>query len=325
MSDLDATLNASLLDDGDSPQSPSTRSRCSAACVRKNWAKVIFVVILVALGCFIIVDTFSTKLLFGIIASICNWLERKKGLGVALYVLVVVLVTISWFPVTYFILAAGFAFSDEFGGVVGLLVTISTSFIGVSVGASISFYLGRYLLRRTIRNYIARKKLTFARAIDAAMKKEGLSMSISLRLVPYIPWPLFHYSAGMSGMRYKSFILGSCGSLPWIALCAFLGEGLSSINDAQEGMTGGKITNMVVLVVGIILTVGTTFQVTAYAKRELEKIQLQEQDGIDKGERDGTEDGVEEDEEAGGGAATERLLTETNRNNELRNATSECR
>ena len=281
---------------------------------------MLFLFAVAAVGCFIVEDMFTTKILFGLIGQICSWLEKKRAVGVALYIGVSIVVTISWFPMTYFILAAGYAFSHEFGSLVGLLVTITTSYIGIIIGSSICFYLGRYLLRKSIREYIARNNLVVFQAVDAAMKKEGLQMSISLRLVPYIPWPLFHYAAGMSGMRFKSFILGSVGSLPWVSLCAFLGEGLSSINDAQEGMTGGKITNLVVLVVGIIFSVLTTAQVTAYAKREFNKIQKEEQE-----KRDGTRttEGLLVDAEAGEGSLTERLLPALDSVNEMRNNTSE--
>ena len=80
----------------------------------------------------------------------------------------------------------------------------------------------------------------------------GTKMAILLRIVPYIPWNVFNYIAGVTGMRFYSYLIGSIGSWPWIVICSFIGSGLKSLDEAASGTSGGDdgVTNTIVLVVG---------------------------------------------------------------------------
>jgi len=102
-------------------------------------------------------------------------------------------------------------------------------------------------------------------------------MSISLRLVPYIPWPAFNYIAGVTGMKFSSFLLGSIGCIPWVLMCAFVGSGLSSAEQANKGVTANQTSNLVILSVGLVSTVITTVMVTSYAKKALKSIQEEDE------------------------------------------------
>jgi uncharacterized membrane protein YdjX (TVP38/TMEM64 family) len=141
----------------------------------------------------------------------------------------------------------------------------------------VAFLLGRYYLRKTVKGYIRKNKMRIVRAVDIAMKKEGTKMAILLRLVPYIPWNVFNYVAGVTGMRFYSFVVGSIGGLPWTTVCTFIGSGLSDLDEAANGTSGGggKERN-IILVAGLVSTVVTTVAVNFYAKKALAEIELEE-------------------------------------------------
>ena len=142
--------------------------------------------------------------------------------------------TVLGVPATIFIIGGGFAFTERFEHY-GLLINFAACYVGCTVGGCIAFFLGRYFFRRTVRAYIRKKKLRIVRAIDIAMKREGTKMAILLRIVPYIPWNAFNYIAGVTGMRFYSFLVGSIGTWPWIIICTFIGNGLNSLDEAASG------------------------------------------------------------------------------------------
>lgn len=80
----------------------------------------------------------------------------------------------------------------------------------------------------------------------------GTKMAILLRIVPYIPWNVFNYIAGVTGMRFYSYLIGSIGAWPWIIICSFIGSGLNSLDEAASGTSGGSNdkTNTIILIVG---------------------------------------------------------------------------
>jgi hypothetical protein len=174
-------------------------------------------------------------------------------------------------------------------------------YVGCTLGGAIAFLLSRYFLRKTVRAYIRKKKMKIVRAVDISMKREGVKMSTLLRLVPYLPWNVFNYMAGVTGMRFPSYMVGSIGTLPWSCLvrfaltqpkpeprqpsaltlpfrvartqCTFVGSGLNSLDDAASGTgsSSDKRVNIGILCGGIVTTVLTTAVVTSYAKKALKE------------------------------------------------------
>ncbi len=111
--------------------------------------------------------------------------------------------------------AAGGAFFGLWAGA-GLALTAAL------IGAVISFGTGRVLGRdavdRLIRGRLAR--------VDTVLGDHGLAAVLVVRLVPLVPFIAINYASGLSGVRFRHYLLGSAvgmvpGSLAYAALGAY--------------------------------------------------------------------------------------------------------
>ena len=135
-----------------------------------------------------------------------------------------------WGPALFFVLYAGLALipcpkallTAAGGALFGLWAGAALSLSAALVGAVISFGVGRLLGRdavdRLIRGRLAR--------VDALLADHGLSSVLIVRLVPLVPFIAINYAAGLSGVRFRHYLLGSAvgmvpGSLAYAALGAY--------------------------------------------------------------------------------------------------------
>lgn len=135
-----------------------------------------------------------------------------------------------WGPILFFTLYAGLSLipcpkallTAAGGALFGLWAGAALSLAGALVGAVIAFGLGRALGRdavdRLIRGQLAR--------VDALLADHGLSAVLIVRLVPVLPFIAINYASGLSGVRFRHYVLGSAvgmvpGSLAYAALGAY--------------------------------------------------------------------------------------------------------
>ncbi len=135
-----------------------------------------------------------------------------------------------WGPAVYFVLYVGLAvipcpkalLTAAGGALFGLWAGAGLALTAALVGAIISFGLGRLLGReavdRLIRGRLAR--------VDALVSDHGLSAILIVRLVPLVPFMAINYASGLSGVKFRHFVLGSAvgmvpGSLAYAALGAY--------------------------------------------------------------------------------------------------------
>lgn len=135
-----------------------------------------------------------------------------------------------WGPALFFALYAALALipcpkallTAAGGALFGLWAGAGLALAAALVGAVISFGLGRLLGReavdRLIRGRLAR--------VDALLADHGLSAILIVRLVPLVPFIAINYASGLSGVRFRHYVLGSAvgmvpGSLAYAALGAY--------------------------------------------------------------------------------------------------------
>lgn len=95
--------------------------------------------------------------------------------------------------------SAGYLFGISQGTLVVLL--------SASVAATISFTIGRTLLRETVENAMADNP-KFAR-LDKAIGREGFKLMLLLRLSPIFPFALSNYLYGATSIDFVSFFAGT--------------------------------------------------------------------------------------------------------------------
>lgn len=106
------------------------------------------------------------------------------------------------------------------GALFGLWVGAGLALGAALIGALLSFGIGRTLGReavdRLIRGRLAR--------VDAVLADHGLVAVLLVRLVPLVPFFAVNYAAGLSGVRFRHYALGSLiGIVPGILAFTALG------------------------------------------------------------------------------------------------------
>jgi uncharacterized membrane protein YdjX (TVP38/TMEM64 family) len=117
-------------------------------------------------------------------------------------------------PASVFIVSAGVIW----GGWPGSLYALA----GAVAGAFLSFIVSRFI-GGDILSKLGKSGAQLARALENA----GFSTLLVLRLIPFFPFPVFNYGAGVSGVKLRDFMLSTTlGLVPAIVVITFSAEAL---------------------------------------------------------------------------------------------------
>ena len=162
---------------------------------------------------------------------------RDTGpVGVLLFVVAYVVSTVAFLPGALLTLAAGFAY----GPVWGLAIASPASVIG----ATCAFLLGRTVLRGWAERKVGGSAK--ARAIDAAVDREGLKLVLLLRLSPVFPFNVLNYALSLTRIGLGRYVLGSAvGMLPGTAFYVYLGSLAPAAAELSTAADSGGTTRIV--------------------------------------------------------------------------------
>ena len=171
-------------------------------------------------------------------------------------------------PGSILTLGAGWAFQQAYNntGVAVLVGTISV-FVGAWCGSVIAFVLGRYVFRDVSEKWAAKYRVT--KALDYAIKTEGLKVVLLLRLCPLVPFTFFNYIMGITGVSFFNYAVGGVGMLPGTIVYVFVGTTIGSIQDAASGNYDAGPAGLVLLIVGSILACVAIIYVSIMVKKYL--------------------------------------------------------
>jgi uncharacterized membrane protein YdjX (TVP38/TMEM64 family) len=221
-------------------------------------AKLIIAVVVV-LGLALIAYYFP---IIPILEQLSSWIGSLGLVGLALFVLVLALSSLFFFPASPVIIATAAVFGFMFG-IVGAV-------LGVALGASLGFFLSRSFLRKDVAERL-RGNPTF-RAIDLAIEEEGWKIVALLRLCP-IPFGLANYLYGLTGVRFQPYLWTTIlGSLPSIVLFCHLGSagraGLKALASGNFHQGPGEIA---LLVLSIVATIAALIFLPRFARKAVAK------------------------------------------------------
>ena len=77
--------------------------------------------------------------------------------------------------------------------------------VGATLGATLAFLVGRYVLRQWIVEKVG-NNLKF-QALDEAVRREGWKMVLLVRLCPIFPFPVTNYGFGITRVSLKEYVL----------------------------------------------------------------------------------------------------------------------
>ncbi len=154
------------------------------------------------------------------------------------FVIVYAVATAVVLPASPFTVLAGVLFGPTLG--------VATALAGATVSAVLGFLLGRWLGRGAVER-VAGARL---RALDELFARRGATAVLLVRLVPVLPLNVVNLACGATGLRLRSYTLGTAvGIVPSVVALVILG------GTAQRPASGPFLGALLLLAV---LTAGGT-------------------------------------------------------------------
>lgn len=210
---------------------------------------VVAVVALLALG----------RQLGGYLPAFAQWIEGLGFWGPVLFIVGYAAATVAFVPGSVLTLAAGAIF--------GLGSGMVYVFAAATLGSALAFLVARYIARQAIeRRLEGNERFT---AIDRAVGREGFKIVVLLRLSPVFPFNLLNYALGLTGVRFRDYVLASIGMLPGTLLYVYYGKVAGDVARLAGGAQVRGAAYYGVLALGLAATVLVTAVVTRTARRAL--------------------------------------------------------
>ena len=104
----------------------------------------------------------------------------------------------------------------------GLAVALSGGLLGGLAGFALSRWLGREAVIRLAGARLA--------GLDRVVSERGFVSVLAARIMPVAPFVFVSYAAGLSGVRFVPYLLGTAvGLVPWSVLYVGIGASVTSI------------------------------------------------------------------------------------------------
>ena len=173
-------------------------------------------------------------------------------------------------PKSILTLGAGFVYVDILGTVAGVLTSTAIVWISASIGATLSFLNGRYLMRSRVVE--CSSKFPNWTIIEQVVEEYGFSVTFWLRMSSVTPYNVFNYLMGMTSVRLVDYVLAHFGMIPDIAVYCFVGGGISEIILIAETGLRDHIVFIVVLTTTLALSIIGMLIISYFAKKRFDKM-----------------------------------------------------
>lgn len=142
-----------------------------------------------------------------------TWFRQQGLVGYLVFILLCIITAVFMLPGGLLAVIAGVAFGGWLGG--------SLTVIGSTIGASLSFLLGRTLLKDAIINKYGDQPVF--KKVTQGVADNGVAFLILTRLVPIFPYALQSYAYALTPMRFWQFsIISGVTMLPACFIYAYL-------------------------------------------------------------------------------------------------------
>lgn len=201
----------------------------------------------------------------GVLHSLLIWVKNLGVLGPVVFIALYILATLLFVPGSILTIGGGVLFGVVWGSI---YVVISAT-----LGASLAFLIGRYLLRAWVAQQIQRNAKF--KAVDQAVGKQGWKIVLLTRLSPLFPFNFLNYAFGVTQVFLKDYVLGSFGIIPGTVLYVYIGSLAGDLAlmgmENQQIHPETQIAKWVIRLAGFIATVAVTVYITRVANQSLEE------------------------------------------------------
>ena len=130
------------------------------------------------------------------------------------------------------------------GAMFGLWIGVPVALVSATIGATLAFWMARYVLRDTVQRRFGDRLET----INKGLEKDGVFYLFSLRLAPVFPFFLINLLMGLTTLRSTTFFWVSLvGMLAGTAAYVNAGTQLAAINHLSDIMSPALIISFIVL------------------------------------------------------------------------------
>lgn len=193
-----------------------------------------------------------------------EWIENAGALGLIVFFILYVVVTVLMLPGVILTLGAGVVFGVVKGS---LLVSLSST-----VGATAAFLIGRYIARSWVEGRI--ESHAILQAMDKAVGKEGWKIVGLTRLSPIFPYNVLNYAFSLTRVSLRDYVVASwIGMMPATVLYIYIGSLAGSLAELGADRTEHVRTpaEWTLYAVGLAATAAVTIIITRIARRALKK------------------------------------------------------
>lgn len=193
--------------------------------------------------------------------NLLSWTYNNDGLALGLYILMLTLLTSMLVPPSLLVLAGGFIFHDVYGLIMGPVITLISSLLGVMFGGMIAFLRAQSSMSRALLGVVC-DRYPILNAVDTAIVKNPLKVMFLMRLNSLIPFGVLNYVFAMKDVDDGLFLVSIVAVLPWYLFLVSIGSGLSFMYNGY-GYIG--------TIVGVVCSALVLVIVWRLAKEELQK------------------------------------------------------
>jgi len=227
-----------------------------------TWLKLIGVLLLVV-ALVVLIVVFNKEIFQKYLPNVLDFIKKLGIWGALIYIVIYITATVLFIPGSILTLAGGFIY--------GLYKGTLIVWIGATVGATLAFFIGRFLLRGWVEQKV--QNYPKFRAVDAAVASRGWFIVLLFRLAPLLPFNLLNYALALtqvSSLHY--FLATSVGMLPGTVMYVYFGSLAGNIAEVVGGKAGPDLKLKIVLwVVSGVIIVLVVVVVTMVARKAINK------------------------------------------------------
>ena len=175
-----------------------------------------------------VVDEFELSQIQERSQQLAGFVANNYPTAVLTFILVYIIIIVFSLPVTAIMtLLGGFLF--QFWGII---------FVGIAgtIGATINFFVARYLIGDALQKRYAKQ----LKAFNTELTSYQFGYAIFVRFVPIFPFSLVNILAGLTSMSPRVFIITTMlGTLPPTIAYIYLGQQLQSL-DSLSGVVSAR-------------------------------------------------------------------------------------
>eukprot|EP00538_Stauroneis_constricta_P013402 CAMPEP_0119545904 /NCGR_PEP_ID=MMETSP1352-20130426/520_1 /TAXON_ID=265584 /ORGANISM="Stauroneis constricta, Strain CCMP1120" /LENGTH=336 /DNA_ID=CAMNT_0007590523 /DNA_START=110 /DNA_END=1117 /DNA_ORIENTATION=+ len=235
---------------------------------QKPWKKKLLTVLVIASS----VSVFTDLLFFGnirqLLVKFVEWMAVHESAAVFAFIGLFVVATLIFIPPSFLFFGAGYAFAHATHSITGGIIAATFAcFTGCFVGALLSFFRARYMMRDLI--YLFSRRYPLVRAADKALKRNGFRIMLLLRLCPLIPFSALNYIGGVTGISWVEFGASIVGILPLLVLTVTMGATAGNIVSSNP-TADQQLTLSIMMFAGVGFLIIAVIIAWRFAKKELE-------------------------------------------------------